>query len=219
MTFRTIRSALIFGLLVASDAVFAQTVSIGSETVSAGGVATVALDISGLGQGTALGGFDVALDFNPAIIGFGSAQLGDPVLGDQLNLEGYGTFGAITPGTGQVELTELSFDSPAALLGSQASSFTLATLTFDTIGTGTSALSLSVSGLGGFSDQNGDSLTPTLQGGAITVQGGGTTQAPELGSGSAGAAITLLLGGLAVAGGRRRKDRPARGARALSVAS
>jgi hypothetical protein len=205
MTFHTIRLAVILGLVAASDAALAQTVSIGSETVTAGGIATVALDISGLGQGTALGAFDVALGFNPTIISFDSASFGDPKLGDQLNLEGYGTFSAITPGSGQVDLTELSFDSPTALQSSQATSFTLATLSFDTVGTGTSALSLSVNGLGGFSDQNGNALTPTLQGGAITVQGGTTAQAPELGSGSAAAAITLLLGGLMVAGGRRNK--------------
>jgi hypothetical protein len=198
---------LLLGAVAWANSAVAQVdVSIGSETVSAGGVATVSLDVSGLGKGTALGAFDLNVGFNSSIVSFASASYGDPVSGDQLNLEGFGTYTNTTPGNGTTELTELSFDSSAALLSSQATSFTLATLSFDALTAGSSALTLSVNGLeSGPVDQNGNAVATTFQDGAITVSGsgGGTIQAPEIDSASAMSALALLLGGLAVVRGRR----------------
>jgi hypothetical protein len=189
------RIVLAFITLIASTAALSQELSIGSETISSGGVATVALDISGLGNGTALGTFDVNVGFNSSVVNFASATYGDPVLGDQLNLEGYGTISSTTPGIGTTELFELSLDSPSALTSRQAQSFTLATLTFDAVGTGTSALALSVNTLG---DQNGNPLPATLRNGSITVGGSSITGAPEIDATSAAGALTLLLGSLIV---------------------
>ena len=158
--------------------------SIGSETVNAGGIATVGLDISGLTLGTtALGTYDVSVNFNSSVVNFASVSYGDPVLGDQLDLEGFGTLTATTPGNGTTELFELSFDSPSALTTLQPTSFTLATLTFNALATGTSPLNLFVNSL---ADQNGAAISATLQNGAVTV---GATPVPLP------AAFWLLLSG------------------------
>jgi hypothetical protein len=192
--------------LIASNA-SAQTLSIGSETIGSSGIATVDLNISGLTPGTtAIGTYDVNVGFNSSVVNFASAAFGDPVLGsDQLDPEGYGTFSTVTSGAGTAELFELSLDDPAALLASQPSSFTLATMSFDAVGTGTSVLALSVNALG---DQTGNSVSAALQNGSITVTGGGGgggggTPAPEMDATSASGALTLLLGGLIVLRARR----------------
>ena len=113
---------------------------------------------------------------------------------------GHGTFSNTTPGSGQVELAELSFDSTSALQTSQASNFSLATLTFNALSQGVSSLTLSLNSV---ADALANALTPALQNGSITVSGGQTVNAPEIDPASAVSAFTLLLGGLAVLSGRR----------------
>lgn len=189
-------------LICGAGPVLAQNgpeITISSDTVSVGGLATVDLSISGLGSGTQLGAYDLNVGFNPGIVSFASAAFGDPTLGDQLNLEGFGTFSSATPGTGTVDLAELSFDSAAVLQSSQASAFTLVQLTFDAKSVGTSALDLSINAV---SDAYGNGLTPALSDGSITVRG--ATAAPEVDSRSAFGALTLLAVSLAVARSRRR---------------
>jgi hypothetical protein len=189
-------------LIFSASPVLAQggpEITISSDTVSAGGIATVDLSISGLGSGTQLGGYDLNVGFNPGIVSFASAAFGDPKLGDQLNLEGFGTFSSATPGSGTVDLAELSFDSAAVLQASQASAFTLVQLTFDAKSRGTSALDLSVNAV---SDAFGNSFTPPLSNGSIIVTGG--SAAPEIDATSAFAALTLLAGSLAVVRSRAR---------------
>ena len=131
--------AALVALIGSTTVAGAQTLSIGSDSIAQNGTATVNLNISGLGNGTALGTFDVNVGFNSSVLGFTSASFGN-----QLNLEGFGTFSSITPGTGTTELFQLSLDSPSALTTSQAHSFTLASLSFSGVAKGFSALSLSV---------------------------------------------------------------------------
>jgi hypothetical protein len=151
----------------------AVVLSIGSESVNANGIATVGLDISGLTKGTtALGVYDINVNFNSSVVNFASVSYGDPVLGDQLDLEGVGTITSTIPGNGTTELFELSFDTPSALTTLQPTSFTLATLTFNALAPGASPLTLFIKSLG---DQNGDAINATLQNGAITV---GATPVP-----------------------------------------
>jgi hypothetical protein len=178
----------------------APVISISSDTVSQGDVATVDLSISGLGSGTQLGGYDLNVGFNSSIVSFGSATFGDPKLSDQLNLEGFGTFSSATPGAGTLDLAELSFDSAATLQSSQASGFTMVQLTFDTKSAGFTALDLSINAV---SDAFGNSLTPALSNGSITVTSG-KLAAPEMDATSGVAALTLLAGSLAVVCSRRR---------------
>jgi hypothetical protein len=200
----TVLAALVCG----AGPVLAQSgpeITISSDTVSVGGVATVDLSISGLGSGTQIGGYDLNVGFNPGIVSFASASFGDPKLGDQLNLENYGTFSSAIPGTGTVDLAELSFDSTPALQSSQASAFTLVQLTFDAKSAGTSALGLSINAV---SDAFGNGLTPALANGSITVTGS-TVAAPEIDPSSAFGALTLLAGCLAVARSRSRTPQQA----------
>ncbi len=196
-------SILLAVTIVFASTATAQVLSIGSETIGPTGVATVDLNVSGLTPGTtAIGTYDVNVGINSSVVNFASAAFGDPILGsNQLDPEGFGTISAVTPGVGNVEVFELSLDDPAALLASQASSFTLATLNFDAVGAGTSPLDLSVNALG---DQLGNALSSALNDGSITVTGGGATAAPEIDAASAASAIILLLGGLIVLSGRRR---------------
>jgi hypothetical protein len=189
---------LALSCLIASTAT-AQVLSIGSDTIGPTGIATIDLNISGLTPGlTALGTFDVNIDFNSSVVNFVSATYGDPILGDQLNFNGL-ALQETTPGVGTTELFQLSLDDPSTLLSSQPASFTIATLTFDAVGTGTSALALSLNALG---DQNGNSLNATLQNGSIAVTGA-TAQVPEMEATSAASALSLLLGGILVFRGRR----------------
>jgi hypothetical protein len=185
-----------------SSPALAQQLSLSSETIVLGGVATVALNISGLAPAKqALGAFDVNVGFSPAVVTFESATYGDPTLGDQLNLEGFGTITQTTPGVGTVDLMELSLDLPSALTSLQASGFTLATLTFDAAGAGTTALALSVNAV---ADQNGNSLPVSLENGSITVAA--AAKAPEIGAASMGSAVTWLLGALLLMRSRRERS-------------
>jgi len=159
-----------------------------SQTVPVGDTAEVALVISGLGDEIApsVGVFDLDITFDPALLAFSNV-----VYGDQLDLFGFGSDQFTTPSVGSVNLYELSLDLPWDLDDLQADSFTLATLTFDTLSIGTSFLDIfSVNALG---DSWGNPLTADVQRGSISP-------VPEP------ATILLLVSGMAGLGvfGRRR---------------
>lgn len=55
-------------------------------------------------------------DHDPAILGFGSSTFGDPILGNQLDIAGYGTYWAVDTATpGQLNVFEISLDLAADL--------------------------------------------------------------------------------------------------------
>jgi len=140
-----------------------------SQEVAVGASVDVALTISGLGDGEAdsLGAYDLDIAFNSAILEFDSVTFGDPILGDQLDLLGYGSISGFDDSIpGAVILFELSLDDPSTLDSLQASSFTLATLSFETLTLGTSMLDISINAL---ADAGGRSLTADVQSGSISA--------------------------------------------------
>ena len=167
-----------------------------SQTVPVGNPSEVALVISGLGDLTApsVSEFDVDIGFDETILAFNSVAFGDPVLGDQLDLFGFGSFTSFDDSLpGIVNLFQLSFDLEDDLNDFQVDSFTLATLTFDTLAYGTSSLDIFINSLG---DANGDPLDAQVASGSISP-------VPEP------ATILLLASGMAGLGvfGRKRFKR------------
>lgn len=144
-----------------------------SQAVTAGSPVSVDLVISGLGNGSApsLGAFDVDVGFDPAILGLISV-----LFGNQLNTSDPGTSDRSYQdlGTG-VNLFEVSLATVVELDTLQAASFTLATLTFNSLAAGTSGLDITVNALG---DANGDQLDAVISNGSITVKS--STQPPSI---------------------------------------
>ncbi len=166
------------------------------QTVSAGSAVDVVVVISDLGAGGApsLSTFDLEITFNDDVLSFIGATFGDPILGDQLDLGGFGTITSVIDAPGLVTLFELSFDLPDDLDSLQADSFILAILRFTATGAGFSPLGITVAALG---DATGDSIPSELAGGGIEVTG---RSVPEP------AVLVLLLSGLAAVATRRAQN-------------
>ena len=192
---------LIIGLAILVMANSAQATSLSfspaSQEVALGSPVTVDLMISGLGNGTApsLGTFDLDVSFDPAILSLNGVFFGDPTLGDQLDLTGFGLLlpPVSTPGVGSVNLFELSLDSAQDIDLLQNSSFILASLTFGSIGVGITDLGITINNLG---DSMGESLTADVDSGSVTVAG---APIPEP------ATVLLLAAGLGGLGFVRRR--------------
>lgn len=137
-----------------------------AQDVVLGNPAVVNLYFAQVEDLVSLSTFDLNVSFDPTILAFNAATFGDPILGDQLDIWGLGSWTEVTPGVGTVNLFELSFDLPDDLEMFQAGSFTLASLTFDTLALGTSPLGLSVNALG---DAWGDPITADIQSGSVNV--------------------------------------------------
>ena len=163
-----------FGLLAAFGSVRCPASVILSisptSPVPLGSMASLALNVSGLSSGTAVGTYDISIAFDASVLSYGSI-----VFGNQLDILGLGDIQTVTPGTGTVDIFELSLDSASDLNSLQAHAFTLATLTFDTLALATdSPITLSVNALG---DAFGNPIAATLDNAAISVTS--STAVPE----------------------------------------
>jgi len=196
---RCIVIGALFLLPVGSAAAIEISLSPSTQNVTLGDTVNVDVDITGLGDGAplSLSIFDLDVTFDSSILDFNSVVFGDPVLGDQLDLFGLGGFTDVLPGAGFVNLFELSFDFASDLDTLQFGDFTLATLTFDSLAAGTSALDIFVNDLG---DADGLPLTATTTGASVEVIKD-TTSTPEPST-----IILLGLGMTALIFGRRRKQ-------------
>jgi hypothetical protein len=140
------------------------------QEINTGDMATVNLNISGLGNfsSPSLGAFFTEITFNNSILSLDSVSYGsflgdpnDPVETDILT----------TTGPGLVSLDEFSFLFDFELDALQPDSFTLASLSFSGIGLGTSTIDF---GFIDLSDAVGFTINPSLAGANISV-----TSVPE----------------------------------------
>lgn len=194
------KTASLFGLAVGLSALASptptQAVSLtlepSAQTLKIGEPVTVDVRISDLGNSSApsLSAFDLNVTFDPSTFAFQGLTFGDSALGDLLDPSGLATllgfvgFSEAAPGT--VNLFETSFE-PLSVLDGQPDSFTLATLAFEAVAPGSSALELSVNFLG---DSLGDRLPVTL------AMGSRLQAVPEPSLGGFGLLLTLGFVGL-----------------------
>lgn len=164
-----ISTAMFFLFAAPSHANVILSITPATQNVSVGSPVSIAIDISGLGSGTALGGYDLNIGFDSTLLSFTQAAFGDPLLGDQLDLANLGLNGpTATLTSGTVNLIEFSLDDPTTLITQQASSFTLAILSFNALTTGTSPITLSINGL---IDANAVDIQSSSQNGSVTING------------------------------------------------
>jgi hypothetical protein len=171
-----------------------------SAIVSAGSATTVKLSISGLGFATppSLGTFDLDLTYDPNILIFSAFTFGDPGLGDQVDLGGFGLASVDSSIPGVLNLFELSLDAAADVDELQPDSFLLGVTTFTAVAPGFSSLDILINALG---NALGDHLSATILNGSVTVIPG--TLVPDLGVG----AWALALSGVAALRVRAILDR------------
>lgn len=198
-------------LLCVSLPAMALTVEVkpGSQNVLVGDTTVVDLVITGLGDfgSPSLGVFDIDVSFDASILALDTTDTDWNDIIDNVALDPTGQLdllglrenfaGAALTGPGTLNLFDLSFDSPLDLEDFQAPAFTLATLTFDAIGPGTSRLDVFTQSWS-LGDAWGDPLTvDIIKHGSINV-----TPAPE--------PTTLLLFGtglMSLTGMLRKKSK------------
>jgi|GEM_PF-882570 len=103
-----------------------------ASVVTEGDTFSIDVLVSGLGDAVApsLATFDMTITYDSALLLATGVVFGDPVLGDQLDLFGIGTFPGSVFDVGTVDISEASFDSPSDLDSMQAPAFILATIDF-----------------------------------------------------------------------------------------
>jgi hypothetical protein len=122
-----------------------------TQNVLLGDELAVDIAISGLGEDIApsLSGFDLNISFDSNLFAYSSVTIGDPNLGDMLDLsDDPMSFAAVTPSVGTANFINITPDAELPFLNSvQPDSFILATLFLNTLGTGSSSLDLTVNAL------------------------------------------------------------------------
>lgn len=162
-----------FGLLLlfGGNAAYAVSLNIVPATQNAGigDMLEVGVEITGLGDfmPDSLGTYDFDVTFDTGVLEVVDVVFGDPVLGNQLDLFGFGLNPAGFSVIGNtLNVFEVSLDFASDLNSLQAGSFQLATIVFNAKAAGTSPLDLSDILLG---DAFAAPLMATAAGGSATV--------------------------------------------------
>jgi hypothetical protein len=163
---------MVVGVLALVQPLPAQAISLDfvpvAQSVELGDPVNVDVVIAGLhaeDPDQIVGAFDLDVTFDPAILAptgvtFG-LLLGDPALFEALT--------DFTLGSGLVDLAEVSLLDDATLDALQPDSFTLATLSFATVGTGTSQLAFVFDPFNDVKGLNAEPLTLDVGSGSVTV--------------------------------------------------
>jgi hypothetical protein len=205
-TARPSAAAWCAALLVALGATQAGALSISLDpalsSIGLNDTVEIALNVSGLVDGAApsLGSYDIGVAWDASVLQLHAVSFGDPLLGDQLDLSGFGTVSTVVFGAGTVNLSQLSLDSLATLNDLQAGSFTLATLLFELIDAGSTAIPLSLNQVRNAAGQ--PLPVEAITGATVSITGGGVSAVPE-----PSAALLWMLGLLVVQSHLRRVRR------------
>jgi hypothetical protein len=149
-----------------------------SPQVDLGDTTDLFVGINGLGDPPSLAAYDLTVLYDPTLYSFAGITYGDPSIGDQLNLSGFGTITSETPTANSINFSELSLDSSDTLDNQQANSFILVTLEFQALNTnGLGAFSIASGGI--LSDTTGSTITGASLGTARIQAGEGGTVTPE----------------------------------------
>lgn len=155
------------------------------SVINVGDSVEVQVRISGLSDASApsLGVYDVDFNYDASLFNFSSILWGDSTLGNQLDLNGFGSLQDSSSGSGWLNFFELSFDNALDLELLQAGEFTLFSILLEAIAIGSGNFSLTNNALG---DAYGSELfADTINGTAVNV---GSVSVPEPSS------LILLLG-------------------------
>lgn len=131
-----------------------------SQSVELGDSVSVDLRISDLGDDS-LGAFDIDIAFDDSILDFQSFTFGTG-----LDVSGLGSVNGFAVAGGDINIFEISLDSPSDLNTFQPNDFVLGSFTFDTLSIGTSTLDLTINAL---SDEFGFLLEAGAASGSIKV--------------------------------------------------
>jgi hypothetical protein len=149
----------------------------------------VQVRISGLSDASApaLGVYDVNFNYDASLFNFSSILWGDSTLGNQLDLNGFGSLQDSSSGLDWLSALEISFDDALDLELLQAGEFTLFSVLLNAVAIGSGNFSLTTNALG---DAYGNDLfIDTITGTTVNVA---SISVPEPSS------LLLLLGMLAV---------------------
>jgi Cohesin domain len=148
-----------------------------SAQVDLGGTTDLFVGINGLGDPPSLSAYDLTVNFDPTLFSFAGISFGDPSIGNQLNLSGFGTITSENAGLDFINFSEVSLDSAETLDTMQASSFVLVDLEFQALNNGIGTFSIANTAVLG--DSSGNPLTASSLGTAAIQAGTGGSATPE----------------------------------------
>ena len=185
-------SFLALGLSLSLNANAISINLIANQTaVNVGDNLEVQVRISGLNDASApsLGDYDVNFNYDASLFNLSSIVWGDSILGNQLDLSGFGSLQDVSSELDWLRAFELSFDNALDLESLQAGEFTLFSVLLNAAVIGSGSFSLTTNALG---DAYGNGLfIDAITGTTVDV---GSVSVPEPSS-----LLLLLLGIVAIA--------------------